>query len=621
MCGICGALSFSGPDFLRPVKDLVPLMIRRGPDDEGHWSDAAHCALGFRRLAIQDLSPAGHQPMLTLDGRHAIVFNGEVYNFRELRRELEQAGFAFRSSGDTEVVLNALAHWGKAAIERFDGMFALAFYDTAKRSLLLARDHAGIKPLYFLKTAAGLLFASQYDQILAHPASRALPVAEEALGLYLRLGYVPAPFALLRDTWMLEPGTWVEVGTEGQMTQGRHFSFDGDAEPDLHGMAAFEAVDAAVSAAVKRQLVADVPVGVFLSGGIDSPLVAAKIRAAGNTGVKAFTIGTAGHATDESADAARYAQEIGIEHVVEHITPEAGLAMLDEVVEACGEPFGDFSIFPTMMVSRLARREVTVMLSGDGGDELFWGYAKRSGEIVSQSEKYGRPRLLRDAMGIGRRLLGLGSGDDKLRFATIGDWQRAKHSHLSTETLARIFPHVPRWPDGFELYGYEGHGRDATARWLRRNEFAGRMTAILLKVDRASMRESLEVRVPLLDREVVEVAARIDWRSCLDLERGIGKLPLRYCLGRHVKHQTQAKRGFTVPMASWLRGPLRPVFEQRVLERSALAGVQIDRRALASEYRAFVDDHVGSAWGFWLLLSLALWEDRFLARFRAPSRG
>ena len=219
MCGICGSFSVAGLSELDTAvtMGMIKLMERRGPDDEGFWTEGRHCALGFRRLAILDLSPAGHQPMTTSDGRYVIVYNGEVYNFRELREELGQRGIQFRSTGDTEVVLQALAVWDKEALHRFNGMFALAFYDTIEKQLLLARDHAGIKPLYYLLTSKGLVFASQYDQIMMHPWGKTLQTSKDGLALYLRLGYIPAPYALLKDTHMLEPGTWLEMGVEGQV--------------------------------------------------------------------------------------------------------------------------------------------------------------------------------------------------------------------------------------------------------------------------------------------------------------------------------------------------------------------------------------------------------------------
>ena len=229
MCGICGALHYqttdSSPADEATIARLSALMAQRGPDDAGRWHDGDRAWLAFRRLAILDLSPAGHQPMLTPDGRFALVFNGEVYNYRELRAELERAGVPFRSTGDTEVVLHALAHWGAAALDRFNGMFALGFYDRRERRLLLARDHAGIKPLYYLLGDGGVFFGSQYDQIIQHPWAANLAVSPDALGLYLRLGYIPAPYALLEQSHMLPAGAWLSVAADGRMEQGTYTDF------------------------------------------------------------------------------------------------------------------------------------------------------------------------------------------------------------------------------------------------------------------------------------------------------------------------------------------------------------------------------------------------------------
>lgn len=611
MCGICGALSFGDEEFLAPVEAMVGLMVRRGPDDSGLWRDPGRCTLGFRRLAILDLSPSGHQPMVSRDGRYCLVYNGEVYNFRDLRRELEGDGVTFDSTGDTQVVLHALIRWGRGALERFNGMFALALYDRREGRLLLARDHAGIKPLYYMRGPGGLVFASQYDQLLAHPMSRGLGVDRDGLALYLRLGYLPAPRAILQGTGSVEAGGWVEVECDGTVREGRFFSFPCRGEATLCGAEAWEAVDAAVSAAVARQLVSDVPVGVFLSGGIDSPLVAAKVRAAGRDGVKAFTIGTGGDPFDESVDAAAYAREIGIDHVVRQISAQDCLALLDDVVAASGAPFADYSLFPTLLVCRLAREEVTVMLSGDGGDELFWGYAERFASVVEAAPDFRSPPWLRRGRWAAAKHLGLGSGYWQLGYPSVGDWYRAKQSHLEEQWLARLFPELPPWPSDFFLFDYAGHDRDETAQWCRWNEFTGRMASILDKVDRGSMYASLEVRVPLLDREVVEVASQVAWDSCLDLDRRLGKLPLRRALRRHVDHQTVAKRGFTVPMGQWLRGPLRPMVEALVVERDELLGLPMDRRGTGALFRAFLDGK-DCAWGIWLLLSLALWEERHL---------
>lgn len=618
MCGILGQIRFSnrGPVQGEEISSrLIGLMGRRGPDDEGVWSDGRYSTLAFRRLAILDLSDSSHQPMLTRDGRYALVCNGEVYNFRELRQELEQDGVRFHSTGDTEVVLYALALWGDRALARFNGMFALGFYDTAAKRLLLARDHAGIKPLYYMLTPRGLVFASQYDQILAHAWSHESDVSPAALALYLRLGYIPAPYALLQDTHMLEAGSWMEVTSESDIRRGRFFEFSQYREPNIRGEEAYEAVDAAVTAAVRRQLVSDVPLGTFLSGGIDSPIVATKMRAATNGPVRAFTIGTNGDRYDESADAIAYAREIGVEHVVEHVTPNHALEMLDDVVAACGEPFADYSIFPTMLVSRLARQQVKVMLSGDGGDELFWGYFDRFASVLDKAIALGQPRGSENPRWHLQRLLAVGSGQTDLSWpGSIGDIYRLKHTHVSEGWLKRIFPDLPDWPVDFSLFSYSGWDPDQTAQWLRWNEFVGYLTMILLKVDRGSMYHSLEVRVPLLDKEVIEVATRVDWRSCLDLKRKIGKLPLRYSLARHVRHQTLAKRGFTVPMDVWLRGPLKPVFEEAVLGRKEILGLPLNQAATREMLDRHLSGQANYDWQLWTLLSLALWEERHRVR-------
>jgi asparagine synthase (glutamine-hydrolysing) len=611
MCGIAGVLSIGGgiEAWREPVQRAVARMARRGPDDEGVLDDGAACAFGFRRLAILDLTPAGHQPMATPDGRYMLVLNGEVYNFRELRAALAREGAAFRSTGDAEVVLHALARWGTAALERFRGMFAIGFYDARDRTLLLARDHAGMKPLYLARSRDALAFASQYDALACLSAHRDVDPA--ALSLYLHFGYLPAPWALLRGTAMLEPGTWLRVSTDGTERSGRHFEFPVRRRPDLRGSAAIEAVDAAVGTAVARHLVSDVRVGVFLSGGVDSPLIAARAAELAGERVPAFTIGTAGGEFDESEDASAYARELGLEHHVRHIRPDRTVSMLEDVFEACAEPLDDYSIFPALLASRLAADHVKVVLSGDGGDELFFGYAARSRALLraaGASRAYAArwaPALRR----LGRRL----AGAAPMVGAGVGAEYARLHRFLPESFLRAIFPELPPWPEEFRLYDTRARTADEIAQWVRWNEYTGHLTRVLLKVDRASMFHSLEVRVPLLDRDLIDVATRVDWRSSLDRSTGLGKLPLRAALGRHVHAVTTAKRPFTVSMSDWLSGPLRPVFEDVVSVRDEILGLPVDRAALRSAFDAHVERRADHRWGLWRLLALCLWERRHLA--------
>lgn len=611
MCGIAGEFRFNTTPTQADWQYISELMRRRGPDDMGLWEDAERCTLVFRRLAILDLTPAGHQPMLSQDGRYAIVFNGELYNFQALRNELAEHGYRFRSSGDTEVVLYALAHWGSAALARFNGMFAIAFYDKQDKRLLLARDHVGIKPLYYMPTPAGVIFGSQYNQILAHPWSRNAVFSAEAAGLYFRLGHIPAPYATLAGTHLLTAGSWVEFSADGRQKQGRYYDFPRFVPATLSGNEALDAVDAAITDAVRRQLVSDVSLGAFLSGGIDSPLVVAKIKAVGRDDLHTYTIGTQGDQTDETADATKYAKALGVENLIEQVSPEDALALLDEVIDACSEPFGDYSIFPTMLVSRLARRNHTVMLSGDGGDELFWGYPPRSAPLIAFTQMFRYPSWLRWLMWYGSRLLGPSAFPRQItKYPTLGDWQFSAHRRLPNAVLRDVFPTLPGIPSEFTEYVFDEHDTDHTAQWLRWNETVSHLTMVLLKVDRASMHESLEVRVPLLDREVIDTALRVDWRTCLDLKTKTGKLPLRAALRRHTAYQSQAKRGFDIPMDRWLRTSLKSTFETEVLSRNDLLGVALNRPALKRIFAEHCSERVNYGRGLWPLLSAALWEKR-----------
>ena len=614
MCGIAGELRFRTKQAACADWDTISsMMSRRGPDDRGFWADDEYCILVFRRLAIIDLSPRGHQPMTVESGRYTLVFNGEVYNFMDLRRQLENRGVTFRSASDSEVVLYALIEWGTEALAKFNGMFALGFYDAVEKKLLLARDHAGIKPLYYLLCDDGIVFGSQYDQLLAHPWSAHCEVSEEALGLYLRLGYIPAPWALKENTHLLEPGMWLEVSAEGHHQRGRFYMFPQYAEPSLRGEEALEAVDEAITAAVKRHLISDVPVGAFLSGGIDSPLVVAKMRSASSKVIETFTIGTGEKHTDESAEARAYAKEIGVEHTVNYISPGQVLDLTADVIDACGEPFGDYSVFPTLMVSKLASRDHKVVLSGDGGDELFWGYPSRFGRLIQLTDDLRSPLLMRRLQWGMKRVLS--RVDDRcLLMDSLGNAHRAMHARLPEGLLHNIFPSLPAWPSGNNLYMYDDRDPDRIAQLSRWHELVHHLTMVLMKVDRASMYNSLEVRVPLLDRQVIDTAAKIDWHDCLHVGQKLGKLPLRHALARVVKHKTLGKRGFEVPMAAWLKTSLKEMFEEQVLKRTDILGLEINRRALCRVFEIHVNGRYNYARGLWPLLSLALWEKRYFAR-------
>jgi asparagine synthase (glutamine-hydrolysing) len=627
MCGITGLLVSSGIDDVdrAEVAAMTELMRRRGPDDLGTWDDGQVCALGFRRLSIIDLSDRGHQPMASADGRHVVVFNGELYNYREVRRELEQRGRRFRSESDTEVVLQSLEEWGRDALARFNGMFALGWYRADARTLLLARDPVGIKPLSWWWADGCFAFGSQYDQVIRHRRCDRSRVDPEVLALYLRLGFVPAPYGLLERTGQVEPGHWVEVAADGRPPRSAPFRTLAAAPPPderLRGEAAEEAVAAAVDAAVRRQMVADVPVGVFLSGGIDSPLVAASMVAASNERVTAFSIGTDDPEMDESEAASAYARQLGVDHHLRRIRGAEAIELVDQVAAAYPEPFGDYSSFPTLLVSELAAEHVKAVLSGDGGDELFWGYP-RFAKVRRARRWFALPQRLRQAAYGATKPLPVHRRPARgIMFPTLGDWYLDAHSGLRDQDLGAFAPGLGALPANFSGFDLDGcPDDDALLQWMRRNELAFHLPMVLHKVDRASMHHSLEVRVPLLDLELADLAARVDPSAAL--QGTTGKVVLRRALARRVDPSTipLAKKGFTVPLGRWLRDDLRPLVQERLLGPDRFPAGAFEPGALAAWYEEHRAGRLDRTRGLWNLLALQLWADAHLHPLPATSVG
>ncbi|MEX0768880.1 MAG: asparagine synthase (glutamine-hydrolyzing) [Microthrixaceae bacterium] len=614
MCGIVGMLLRDGlsSEDLREVASLTDLMKRRGPDDSGSWNDAESCALGFRRLSIIDLSQRGHQPMVTEDGQNVLVFNGEVYNFRELRTELIALGRSFRSESDTEVVLQSLAQWGADALSRFNGMFALAWYRPAIKTLLLARDPVGIKPLYWWRSSEAFVFGSQYDQVIRHRRCDRTQVDPGALNMYLRLGYLPGRYALLSDTGQVPPGYVLEIQSGGQQTLRRFRPAFAAAAPRerLRGQAALEAVAQGVADAVQRQRVSDVEVGAFLSGGVDSPLVTAHLQAATDHRVPAFTIGTDDPVSDESEAAQAYADILGVDFNLRRIDGAAAVSLVDDVAAANTEPFGDYSSFPTLLVAKLAAESVKTVQSGDGGDELFWGYPRFS-KVAQAAKWFALPRSLRvTAYGATKPLPNPKRPPRGVMFPSLGDWYLDAHSGLRGADFDCFAPELGQLPHDFDLFTLTGRpSSDELFQWMRANELACHLPMVLQKVDRAAMFHSLEVRVPLLDLELLDLAQRIDPEDCM--HNGLGKLPLRHALGQQVPPESIPipKKGFTVPMAQWLRTDLRGHVEALLLERDPFPHGFFDR----SQLSAWCEDHFSGRLdrhrGLWNLLALQLWAD------------
>lgn len=591
MCGLAGF--WARHESVMAIEAIASAMAdrirHRGPDDHGAWCDEqAGYAMAHRRLSILDLSPAGHQPMLSANGRWVIAYNGEIYNHLELRQQLQAEGAApaWRGHSDTETLLAAVAAWGvETTLKRSVGMFALALWDSSERSLWLARDRMGEKPLYYGWQGDVFLFGSELKALQAHPAFEAT-VDRGALALLLRHNYVPDPYSIYAGIFKLPPGTLLclkagqrEVSPQPWWSLAE-VAERGTAQPFAGSDAeALAGLEQRLGAAVRGQMLSDVPLGALLSGGIDSSTVAALMQAHSTRPVRTFTIGFAEREYDESAHARAVAAHLGTDHTELHLSGEDALALVPQIAAMYDEPFADSSQLPTHLVMKLARTHVTVALSGDAGDELFGGYNRYMLAPRVWKRLGWLPLSLRRAVGIALTTLPattinrLAGPLARLNHVALpGD--KAHKLGLRLRNMRSIddlyVSLVSEWPqpESMIIGGYVPPNRlDDRTHWPALSDPVARMMApdgltylpgdILTKVDRASMVVSLETRAPFLDRDVIEFAWSLPVH--MKIRHGQGKWLLRQLLDRHVPRALveRPKMGFGIPLDTWLRGPLR----------------------------------------------------------------
>jgi asparagine synthase (glutamine-hydrolysing) len=601
MCGIAGFWQ-TKRSIEHPLETLTRMggaLAHRGPDDSGTFHDSATgIGFAFRRLSILDLSPEGHQPMLSGSGRYAIVFNGEVYNYEEIRAELGPRHW--RGHSDTEVMLEAFERWGvDRAVQRFVGMFAIALWDRAERKLHLIRDRLGIKPLYYGHVSGDFVFGSELKAIRQHPDFDP-EIDRDALALYMRHNYVPSPHCIYKGLHKLRPGCILTLSSAVETPEMRPFWSGMDvAREGLQSR--FEGSDAEaidrlqdkLLSAIGLRMIADVPLGAFLSGGVDSSTVVALMQAQSSRPVKTFTIGFHEDGYNEAVHAKKVATHLGTDHTELYLTPKDALDVVPLLPSMYDEPFSDSSQIPTYLISKLARTCVTVSLSGDGGDELFGGYNRY---LLTRSIWNGVKRLPRAARKAAVKLLQAvspGAIDrafqvlrpvmpDKMRLLTPGDKVHKFATYLPVESREAIYLRaLSHWedPSGVVLNSHEPNTilqSISAPPWIPTFEEVMMLTDllnylpddILTKVDRASMAVSLEARVPLLDHRVVEFAWQLPLR--LKIRNGTSKWILRQILHKYVPPQLleRPKMGFGVPIDSWLRGPLRGWAEELLSESS-----------------------------------------------------
>jgi asparagine synthase (glutamine-hydrolysing) len=640
MCGIAGfvapARSFSGRELEDLALNMAAALRPRGPDDYGAWADPeTGVSLGHRRLAIQDLSVEGHQPMYSRDGRYILILNGEIYNFGELRCQLEAKGHTFRGHSDTEVMLAAFSEYGiEPALKSFVGMFAFAVWDRQERRLHLARDRAGEKPLYYGWNEGVLLFGSELKALRAFPQFQA-NVDREALRLFVRHNYIPAPHSIYQNIFKLPPGSVLTLNMSQLASRelpepqpywslwaaaqaGAANPFPGDASE------AVDRLDRLLRDSVAMQLVADVPVGAFLSGGIDSSTIVALMQAKSSRPVKTFSIGFPNKEHDEAPYAAGVANHLGTQHTELYVHPATLLGVIPRIAQIYDEPFADTSHIPTLLLCELARKQVTVCLSGDGGDELFGGYSlyqrtqqmwnvmrrippfvrkglstplalTAANGIKIQSRFQSEPRLLKRLLRLSE-LLPVSNDHSLYHLLTAQcrnseEWLREPNSEPSKNSLATRWESLPDLLHKMMYCDFMGYLPDE----------------VLVKVDRAAMSVSLETRIPLLDHRIIEFAWSLP--AFLKQRRNQGKWLLRQVLNRYVpaKLVERPKQGFAAPVAEWLRTELRPWAEELLDENSLRRDGFFQERNVRQKWK----EHLGGLrdWGapLWNVLMFQGW--------------
>ena len=641
MCGLTGFWSMKGPrpdgGLAAAAEKMAGCIAYRGPDSHGVWTDEeAGLALAHRRLAIVDLSPAGHQPMVSHSGRFAISYNGEIYSADDIKKDFAGQNIAWRGHSDTEIMLEACEAFGvEKVVPRFIGMFAFALWDKKTRTLWLVRDRLGIKPLYYGMSGGTFFFGSQIKTFRRHPGFSP-EMDMDAVRAYARFGYIPAPLSIWKGIRKLMPGAILRITADGSITEQKYWDLAqvaADGQKNRMSCSPDEAVDeleALLKDAIGRRMMADVPLGAFLSGGVDSSLVCALMQAQSTTPVKTFSIGFDEEGYNEAPFAREVAKHLGTEHHELYVRPEEAQSVIPSIPEWYDEPFSDSSQIPTTLVSRLARQHVIVALSGDGGDELFAGYRRYNDGLAIWRQFQRLPPFTRKAAVVGIRMLSP-TWWDRL-FRLVPPPLRPAHvgcrAHKLADVLDKSGTHefyrslISQWHDVDGLI--PGGHEPILAPWnimddlpianvVERMQYLDTLTYlpddILVKADRASMSCSLELRVPLIDHRVVEMS----WRMPPELKMrdGVSKWPLREVLYRHVPKALieRPKMGFGVPIDHWLRGSLRDWAEGLLSEKRLREEGIFNPAPIRDRWQQHLSGASNWQYPLWTILMFEAWQD------------
>lgn len=611
MCGLTGFLSpggFSQEAATSSLTRMTRAIRHRGPDAAGVWLDAdVGVALGHQRLAIVDLTRAGHQPMVSASGRYVIAFNGEIYNHLEIRQRLGQQ--VWRGHSDTETLLAGIQHWGlEASLRRAVGMFAIALWDREEKCLSLARDRMGEKPLYYGWQSKSFVFGSELKALREHPDFRNT-IDRTALALYVRSGYVPTPHSIFSGISKLVPGTILQIRANqfvGHLPEPQaYWRLDDAIRKDDQRFTgrpeeAVDTLESHLHAAIKQQQVADVPLGAFLSGGIDSSTVVALMQAHSSTPVRTFSIGFDEAGYNEAHHARMVAEHLRTEHTELYVTAQDAMNVIPDLPQIYDEPFADVSQIPTVLVSRLARQHVTVALSGDGGDELFCGYGRYKVYVHTWDRLSRIPFALRQIV---QKVLPQGPVAEGLRTASLDAFYQFMNSQWKGFPGLVLGTEPKTYPTSILALLNE-----PSERMMYADALNYLPDDILVKVDRASMAASLETRIPLLDHRIVEFAWSLP--HAIKFRNGVGKWPLKQLLYKYVPQSMveRQKMGFGVPLEHWLRGPLRDWAEDLLSEDRLRSEGFFDPAPVRAEWRRHLSKKQDRHYGLWTILMFQAWS-------------
>lgn len=625
MCGLSGFVDFTQKSSLEVLTQCTDVLHHRGPDDSGYYYKElqdSQVGLGHRRLSIQDLSKHGHQPMC-FDGL-VMVFNGEVYNFNEIRTELKRKGYVFESLGDTEVLLKAYHCWGTEALHQFNGMFSLVIYHERTHKLLLVRDRAGVKPLYWYKKNGLFLFASELKSFHQHPGFDK-KLCANALALYLKYGYIPQPTCIFESAHKLQAGHYLELDlTKQEVTEKQYWNvIDYYSLPklDISEQEAIEETERLLKSACEYRMVSDVPVGIFLSGGYDSSTVTAILQSNRTERLKTFSIGFREEKYNEADYAKQVAKYLGTDHTEYYCTQKDALDILPLLPEIWDEPFGDSSAIPTVLVSKLAKKNVTVSLSADGGDEIFAGYSKYTGitkkhrafsALPSFSKPWFRGMLTQPLVSKAAEKVGMFNAEDRMsRFALMLNSNEQELLEISSNTFTPpeitqlLKAHHKKLETNFDCF----LENDWLSNVLAVDYSTYLVDDILTKVDRATMSVGLEGREPLLDYRIIEYVARLP--NKYKIYKGNKKYLIKQIAHRYLPHELmdRPKMGFGVPIFDWLKDELRD-YLMYYLDRDRLdqAGIFYADKVVRMRDRYLAGDQTNIQ-KLWFLLMFEMWRD------------